>query len=329
MTIRSSLWDQFQQLSNTVDTNAVSAIPFGDANQHLLVKGKFGEPVLLLATEARATPRADIRLKHIYVAFEKQFEVSNAAIGKKEVKAFCKFSCNSESSHLHRYFVELMAATAKSHDGILSQHEADSVVTVLLELFRRLAQPPRKSIAGLWGELLLVYLATAAGPFVEAWHSTTTDSFDFDFKDLRIEVKTTERSTRVHEFSLHQVRPGRENDYVASVMLSRSSAGESVLDLALQIAKRLNDIQSARLWGLVLETLGDDAESADEVLFDVKSASDSLVFIPSTLIPAPYIADDAVPFVFDVHFKANIASIAADSASNRKALLEKAAHSLI
>jgi hypothetical protein len=262
-----------------------------------------------LATHRRTTPRADIRLKHVHVSFEKEFEVQNTATGTSTVAVYSKFTCTPESGHLHRYFVELMAATAAARDGVLAQSEADEVVGALLELFRKLSLPATRSVSGVWGELLLIHLASNPGAFVDAWHSTTTDSLDFSFSEIRVEVKATERTVREHEFSLRQVRSGVTGDYVASVVLSRSSAGRSALELTRLIADRVDARQQAKLWMLVLETLGDDAEGADDQLFDIKSAADSLVFVPSANVPAPSLAADAEPFVSDVRFKANITTL--------------------
>lgn len=82
-----------------------------------------------------------------------------------------------------------------------------------------------------------MHLAVSPEKFVDAWHLRATDGFDFAFPDKRIEVKATERPSREHDFSLKQVRSGRETDFVASITLARSSAGLSALDLGRLIAE--------------------------------------------------------------------------------------------
>lgn len=322
MIVQRSLWDEFVLLSSTDDSSAVSAVRCGKENQHLLLKGQFGEPILLLATHPRTSPRADIKLKHVHVSFEKRFEV-RLEQAEASVGTFCKFTCDPGSPHLHKYFVELMAATARAQADTLSQGEVDEAVGVLLELFRKLALPARRSVAGLWGELLIIHLAANTEAFVNAWHSTVLDGFDFAFPDLRIEVKTTERPTREHEFSLRQVRGGESTDCVASVVLSRSSSGQSALSLTRLIADRVGDELQAKLWRLVLETLGDDAEGADEHLFDVKAAADSLVFLPAASIPAPTVDSGIASLITDVRFRANITSLCAGSTMARSSVLSQ------
>ena len=276
---------------------------------------------MLLATETRAFPRADIRLKYVGVQFDRQFEIANGNDSSTSVGNFCKFTCDPSGFQLHQYFVELMAATASTHPGVLSAQATDEVVDVLLELFRKLSLPADQSITGLWGELLLMYLAASPAMFVDAWHLRVTDGFDFAFPDKRIEVKATERPSREHDFSLKQVRSGRETDFIASVTLARSSAGLSVLDLARLIAERLDAERQAKLWRLVLETLGEDTDIDGVQRFDAKSASDGLVFVRASDVPAPEVSANATAFVTDVRFRSNINTLCLTSAVDKDELL--------
>jgi hypothetical protein len=321
VTKATSLWERFQDLKPTTDASTIAAIPCGAGKQHLLVRGDRGEPALLLATETRASPRADIRLKYVGVQFDRRFEVAHGDDGNTEVGNFCKFTCDPSGSHLHQYFVELMAATASTHSGVLSAQATDEVIDVLLELFRKLSLPANQSVTGLWGELLLMHLAASPGKFVDAWHLRATDGFDFAFPEKRIEVKATERPSREHYFSLKQVRSGRETDLVASITLARSSAGLSALDLARLIAERLDAAQQAKLWRLVLETLGEDADADDQQRFDVKSASDRLIFVRASDVPAPEVSASVAVFVTEVRFRSNINALCLTSPVDKAEIL--------
>lgn len=327
MTRSPLLWTRFQDLRPTTDAGAVAAIRCGAGNQHLLVRGERGEPALLLSTEPRATQRVDIRLKHVGVQFDRRFEIEHGDEGDISVGNFCKFTCDPSSPHLHQYFVELMAASASAHSGTLSQGMTDEVVDALLELFRKLSLPTDRSVTGLWGELLLIHLAQSPGDFVDAWHLRTSDGFDFAFVDKRIEVKSTERPSREHEFSLKQVRSDRSTDFVASVILSRSSAGLSNLDLARLIAERLDVAQQGKLWRLVIETLGDDADADSDQRFDVRSASDALTFVRAADVPAPEVSASVAPFVTEVRFRSNINTLCATSALVTESILGRFASS--
>lgn len=320
---RGGLWSAFEALTNSGDTSAISAVRCGGAKQHLLIKGNFGEPILLLATEPRKTPRAPVRLKHVSVVFELRFEVTDTAAGEITSGTYCKFTCEPTSVALHPYFVEVLAATAAIHGTTLSQSDADEAVDAMLELFRQLEGPAKTTVVGLWGELVIIHAATNAEDFINAWHVTGTDTYDFAFPDARLEVKATERSVREHDFALAQVRGGRPGDMVASLMLSRSAAGLSTLGLANSIAARVAPVQQRKLWTLVLAELGQDAEASDEQTFDLKAALDNLRLIPAALVPAPHVSGDDEAFVSNVRFRANIAKACNAASDATGALLRR------
>lgn len=323
MGARSQLWVAFEALTNSGDASAISAVRCGGAKQHLLIKGAYGEPVLLLATEPRKTPRAPVRLKHVRVGFELLFEVTDTTFGEVTSGTYCRFICEPTSVSLHPYFVEVLAATAAIHGTTLSQSDADQAVDAMLELFRQLEGPAKTTVVGLWGELLIIHAATNATDFINAWHVAGTDTYDFAFTDARLEVKTTERAVREHDFALAQVRGGRPGDAVASLLLSRSAAGISALGLANAIAQRVPPVQQQKLWTLVLAELGQDAEAADEQTFDPEAALDNLRIIPAARVPAPQINGDDEAFISNVRFRANIALVCDTTVDSADAFLRR------
>lgn len=323
MGARSELWVAFEALTNSGNDSAISAVRCGGAKQHLLIKGVYGEPILLLATEPRKMPRAPVRLKHVSVGFELLFEVTDTASGEVTSGSYCKFICEPTSVSLHPYFVEVLAATASIHGATLSQLDADEAVDAMLALFRQLDGPAKTTVVGLWGELLIIHAAKNASDFINAWHIAGTDTYDFAFSDARLEVKATERSVREHDFSLEQVRGGRTADSVASLLLSRSAAGISVLGLANAIAQRVPPIQQQKLWTLVLAELGQDAEAADEQTFDPEAARNNLRIISAARVPAPQIDGDDKAFISNVRFRANIARVCDTTVDSAGAFLRR------
>lgn len=323
MSARSELWGQFEALATSGDDSAISAVRCGGAKQHLLIKGIYGEPILLLATEQRKTPRVPVKLKHVNVGFDLRFEVTDKTSGEVTSGTYCKFICEPTSVSLHPYFVEVLASTASIHNTRLSQLDADEAVDAMLELFRQMDGPAKTTIVGLWGELLIIHAAKNAADFINAWHIVGTDTFDFAFSDARLEVKATERTVREHDFSLAQIRGGRPGDTVASVFLSRSAAGISALGLARAIARHVPPLQQQKLWTLVLAELGQDAEAADEQTFDLEAALHNLRLIPAALVPAPEINEDDKALISHVRFRANIALVCDTSASSAAVFLNR------
>lgn len=316
-----SLWQQFQALKKSNHSEASGTIRCGAGKRHLLLKGEHDEPILLLATAQRRSPRAPIRLKHVSIQFDARYEVTATETGESSSEWFCKVACDASSASLHGYFVELLAATANSLPDQLDDSAVDEAVEALMELFRKMAMPSRASMTGLWGELLLINASSSPQRMVDAWHVAPTDDFDFAADAFRIEVKSTSSVIREHEFSLRQVRSGRPDDFIASVVLRSSADGLSVLDLARRITPQLTDAGQVKLWQLVIETLGDDAESTEWQTFDVASATASLMLVPARHIPAPTIAAGDSRFISDVRFRAQIGEICSQHAMPLSALL--------
>lgn len=307
--IANSVWENFCELkaANEFEGNG---IPCGDKKQHLFVKGKDGEPVLFLKSEPRLHPRAPIRLMNVVGEFDRKYSLNSVGGAEAVTSFFTTFRCVPEAADLHPYFVEMMVAIAAVQPASLSEKEVDNVVASLVELFRPGSAAGQSTVAGLWGELLVIAVSTDASAFINGWHIDATDTFDFAFSDRRIEVKSSEKQTRVHEFSLGQVAERREGDYVASVLLKRSAAGVSTLELAEQVAANLDDGGRAKLWGLVFRILGEDATLTNDVRYDIKFAKDNLRFIPSNNVPAPFIDEEGRRFISHVRYQAQMESIA-------------------
>ena len=309
MNSSSGIWTEFETLSNTEDANATSAIRCGSEHQHLLLKGRFGEPILLISCETRQNPRPGISLKHISMAFDTTYEVMPPETNAIKRLNFCRISCSPESYTLYKYFVEVLVAVANSQPIKLSETDVDELISSLLELFRKFSFAPTKTVAGLWGELLVMFSATNPGVFIDAWHLAVSDTFDFTFSDCRLEVKATERSVREHDVSLSQVRGGRSGDALVSVRLSRSAAGDTVLDLTRRVAALVTQQQQVKLWQLVLETLGQGADASGEQSFDVQQAVRDLLFFSSSSIPAPVVSNSDAGLISDVRYRVNLSAL--------------------
>jgi len=199
-----------------------------------------------------------------------------------------------------------MAATAAANPGELSQDQVDGLIEALLDLFRKLATPAPKVVSGLWAELLVIAQAPDPGLFVDAWHLESTDLFDFAFPRLRLEVKSSTLPTRQHEFSLKQLTAEGVPTYVASILLTKSAAGSSILDLAREISESLADSHREKLWRLVLEALGPDADSVQGQRFDLELARRSLVIVEAKSLPSVHVPEAHSTVIRHVRFVADI-----------------------
>src|SRR4029078_3598315 len=103
-----------------------------------------------------------------------------------------------------------------------SQTTSDAIATIV-ELFRSLQAPPRKSVQGLWSELFLIAEARHPTLLLRAWHATPGDRYDFNLGTARLEVKSVAGAVRHHHFSLAQLSPtGGTTALVASLFIERA-----------------------------------------------------------------------------------------------------------
>lgn len=307
---QTSLWGRFEELTASNETATSAAVPVDDAQTHLLIKGASGEPVFLFRCEPRALPRAPIRLKHVAVAFDVPFEVRSGTASSPAVARYTKFTCSPQSTALHPWFIEMVSAATRRVAAELNAAAVDDLLASMLELFRQAAPPSPNIVTGLWGELLTISMATDRAKFLAAWHSAPNDVFDFSFPKARLEVKTTQSPTRDHEFALAQVSGGRPSDYVLSIIVQRSSAGASAIDLAKSIAAAVDDASADRLWRVVFETLGTELEGVDDQRFDLDVARASLKAFRARDIPAPVVPASLQSVVTNVSFSVSLGAIA-------------------
>ncbi len=221
---------------------------------------------------------------------------------------FLCLSCISPDVNLYDTFFRLI-------DTYLL-HEAHSSVSVLIEaleklviLFQKLFDPSKNSIVGLFGELLVINESKDINSTLKSWHSQSTDLMDFAWTGGRLEVKTTISQSRIHDFSLEQIRPIQDlSKYVASVNLQEVHDGISIDDLLNSVLAKIKSPELInKVWELVFETLGQGYIRSDTRKFDYSIAKKSLKFFNATSIPSPNF--NLPPGVSSVRFTANLDSV--------------------
>ncbi len=157
----------------------------------------------------------------------------------------------------------------------------------LVKLFD-LGPPPRSSVLGLWGELLVLCLSSDPGSMMDAWHASIDAKFDYAANASRLEVKTSTGLDRKHIFSLEQLLPvSGASSSVVSIMTTETLAGTSVEEL-IQRAQSLftsDASRQMRIHEIVAETLGDEWARSIGRRFDEVQAVESLAVLSSTAIP--------------------------------------------
>ena len=203
---------------------------------------------------------------------------------------FCLVSCDGASPELFEIFIRCVSAAVEGIPANAGTRELEACIVQLRDLFRALAAPSSRELIGLWAELFVILRSGRCVEALRAWHSDQFDRFDFSNSALRLEVKATVRTTRVHEFAMEQLEPPAGGlGLVASLLLQPLTGGLGVLDLARRIEKTAIGDSKLRLklWQNVAAALGADFSASLDRQFDTSFAERNLMVYAIADIPRP------------------------------------------
>lgn len=288
-----------------------SAMPIPGYEQHRLGKDPHGAPSLLVAVADSRDQvwSAPIVLEHLTVQHDVDCRVTRPD-GSAEEGRFTVVRCTGRDRALHAYFLRVTAAVVALLGEAPTNGDVSTAIDRLIELFRAMAVAPRKSVQGLWAELLLMARLRDPAPLVTAWHVLPSDRYDFSAGSQRIEVKSATGHTRQHYFALEQLLPVPGTQaLIASILVERAGAGTSLMDLVSEVRSRIGGEPQLLLHvdQIVTQTLGDSWRHAQEERFDRQLAENSLTFFEPGVIPR---VDPNLPLgVSDVRFRADLTGL--------------------
>jgi hypothetical protein len=170
--------------------------------------------------------------------------------------------------------------------------------------------PPRGSVIGVWGELVVIAASTDPCALIDAWHAQIDDRFDFALEGSRLEVKTTTRAVRLHRFGLEQLLIVRGvSQHVVSLMTAESDTGTSVADLVEELQSRSagDSVRQLKLLNQVAATLGVDWPATARRRFDRMAALESLQVFAAADVPR---VEPGPPSVSDVELSVDLSRVA-------------------
>jgi hypothetical protein len=197
-------------------------------------------------------------------------------------------------------------------------------VDKLINLFSKFSQPAIKTIQGLWAELLIIEQSYNPDYLIQAWHSSSTDKFDFNDGVDKVEVKSTSKSRRIHNFSIEQLNPNKNSNLIiASIFTVETGIGDSVFSLVESIVRKLKDKQlSFRINEIIAQTLGKDFEKAFDIFYDYQLAIDSIAYFDSCDVPS--INTNNIPKeVKNVRFESDLTDLPCLKKNQAKSVLHK------
>lgn len=305
------LFRSFETIATINNDNRFSAIPIPGYDQHRLGKDAQGRPLLLISILDVQSPKrpAPIVLEHLTVMYDIDCRIFHPDSTTEEGK-FTVVRCTGVDTTLHTYFLQVTSAIVASLKNRPTPFDVARIINQLIELFRAIINPSRKSAQGLWAELFLITQARQPAVLINAWHTQLEDRYDFAMDDQRIEVKSVLGRNRQHYFSLEQLYPPEGvKALVASVFVERSQAGVSIADLTEEIRNRLwnNPDLLLQMDKIIALALGDSWHQASEIRFDRRLAKESLAFFDVSEIPS--VNPDLPVGVSSVHFQSDLTEI--------------------
>lgn len=279
------LFELYLQVGQNSEPSSLKAKLFPGRPNDYIARGSKGEPTVLIANCSGRTQVAPIELRNLLVEYAAPMEVHHD-IGITQ-GTFIVLAANHNRPDLYEVFCTMVEAAVSGLTSNPTSEEVEHTVQALIELFRAAISPPKKTVAGLWGELLLIDALPDPTVAIRTWHVTPFDTHDFVLGPRAIEVKSTERTERIHEFNHSQlVHAAGKPVLIISALLRRSSTGSSCQDLAGAILSRLSD-QRARLKLLrvVHESLGVEIQEANDIRFDHKEALNLIRQVRADVLP--------------------------------------------
>lgn len=306
--IDQNIYQQFQSLKLASTEIDFHAIRLSETRQDFLAKNEQGAPIFLLHDASPAKYNPSINFRHLQAQFHLTCRVS---INDENIEGqFCIVSCEDPTSDLYELFIRSVGSAIYQLPDTCSTRELESFVLNLKDLFQALSSPSNREISGLWSELFVI---THSGNIVNAvslWHQDKFDRFDFSSATLHIEIKSTIRGLRTHEFALEQLENPKDGQgYLISLQLQPLTGGIGILDLAKAIEDSLIEIPDLKqkLWANIAKSLGSDFSEKLDQSFDPTFAEKNLMIYLFDDLPKPSKPLD--PRVTSLRFISNLSSV--------------------
>lgn len=281
----------FLSLRTPTGEDAMSAARLAPQSKYRVARDGKGDPVLLLELGNRSHDGGGgaVHLRHFEYLPTVNASVWDEQAASSEQGTFMVITCRDSDSDLRQHFFGLTTQMIEFLGPNPKPGDADKAIRDLVELFRAMNSPAKRTISGLWAELLVLSEAPDIRTAAAAWHSDPMEEHDFAIGDERVEVKATTRAVREHEISLEQLGgSGSGPVLVASVLLESDDGGDSVIDLLRRAQERMPDTPEAkwRLQQICTETLGEDWDKLRPVRFATNKARESLRWYRATDVPS-------------------------------------------
>lgn len=304
------LYSSFLGLPRPIMNGEFQALSLSPRRKDFLVKNDAEAPVFLLhdASSAKYTPA--LKFRHLSAQFHVtcRVQVTEGVLNEGVLlDRFCVLVCDDSTPELHELFIRCVSAAITELPDAAGTRALETCILRLQDLFRALAVPSSREVSALWAELFIVSKCGNPARALSLWHEDQFDRFDFSSSNMRLEVKSSVRGIRAHEFALEQLEPPVQGQgCVASMLLQPLTGGVGVLDLAQSIETAIQSAPRARqkLWCNITTALGGDFSEKLDRRFDPVFAEKNLIIYSMSDVPRPATSLDsrvtAIRFISDL-----------------------------
>ena len=185
-----------------------STIEIDDSSLWRIAKDQSDHPaVIFFLSSSLPSDSLPIELRNISYSPCKVVEICIEESRRRETVAILK--CTSGDLVLRRYFLTVLTPMLAQLNDSTNEAQIGALIAKTIELFQALDVPARSSLQGLWCELMLIAQSKNAQQAIRAWHPSPRSLYDFTVGQHSIEVKSSARALRSHEFSLAPTDPAR------------------------------------------------------------------------------------------------------------------------
>ncbi|HKY35318.1 MAG TPA: PD-(D/E)XK motif protein [Polyangiaceae bacterium] len=316
------LSELFASLEAPTRPGTLSAARVPSAPSYRVARDLSGDGFVMLELRPndRTAEARQLRLRHFEYEPTMSATIRMADTGSVDTRDFLVLRCRDGEADLLAHFFHLAEGLIDYLGENPTHTEADHAVRDLVELFRAMSGQSRRTIMGLWSELLVIVDSRDPAFAAASWHADPGEQLDFVSGNQRVEIKATTRAVREHDLALDQlVLPVGGVGLVVSFMLERSDVGVSANELLEMAGNRLptRSLARRRLQEIVATTIGEDWRESDGTRFDLARARASRRIYDVLSIPSVH--PSLPPQVSRVRFIADLSDTTPVSAATAAA----------
>jgi hypothetical protein len=250
-----------------------------------MLLGRDGTNNLILLAE-KSEPPVDLHAGNFHYSSVISVRWSDKTTHEDHMSLLRTSSCGPQEEEAFLRIVESILLTSQANR---ENEVCRELVQAWFSLLITKSEVSRKSIIGLFGELLLILNSLDSELAISRWQWRNAELLDFAWMDLAIEVKTTATGMRNHQTTLFQNRAARSKSTVlVSLLVNDSFEGDSIFDIQLKIQSRLpkDSLMRLELAAAIVRRVG-FSNLVFESRFDLDSANRSLYLIRWKDLPDP------------------------------------------